>query len=55
MTPTTFSIVIPLYNKASTIQRAIDSILSQTIQDFELIIVDGNSTDGSFEIVAQIK
>lgn len=54
MTPPTFSIVIPLYNKASTIQRAIDSILTQTVQDFELIIVDGNSTDGSFEIASQI-
>ena len=54
MTPPTFSIVIPLYNKAATIQRAIASALSQTIQDFELIIVDGNSTDGSFEIAAQI-
>ena len=54
MTPPTFSIVIPLYNKSSTIQRAIDSILTQTVQDFELIIVDGNSTDGSFEIASQI-
>lgn len=48
------SIVIPLYNKASTIQYAISSVLSQTIQDFELIIVDGNSTDGSFEIALNI-
>ena len=50
----TISIVIPLYNKASTIQHTISSVLSQTIQDFELIIVDGNSTDGSFEIASQI-
>ena len=50
----TISIVIPLYNKASTIQNTISSVLSQTIQDFELIIVDGNSTDGSFEIASQI-
>jgi len=49
------SIVIPLYNKASTIQRTVASVLSQTVQDFELIIVDGNSTDGSFEIASQIK
>ena len=48
------SIVIPLYNKASTIQNTISSVLSQTIQNFELIIVDGNSTDGSFEIASQI-
>ena len=50
----TISIIIPLYNKASTIQHTISSVLSQTIQDFELIIVDGNSTDGSFEIASQI-
>ena len=48
------SIVIPLYNKASTIQHTISSVISQTIQNFELIIVDGNSTDGSFEIASQI-
>ena len=48
------SIVIPLYNKASTIQYTISSVFLQTIQDFELIIVDGNSTDGSFGIVAKI-
>lgn len=50
----TISIIIPLYNKASTIQHTISSVLSQTIQDFELIIVDGNSKDGSFEIASQI-
>ena len=54
MTKPAISIVIPLYNKVSTIQHTISSVLSQTIQDFELIIVDGNSTDGSFEIVSGI-
>ena len=45
------SIVVPLKNKAQEINRCIDSILLQTHKDFELIIVDGNSTDGSLEIV----
>ena len=48
------TVIVPLYNKASTIQHTISSVLSQTIQHFELIIVDGNSTDGSFEITSQI-
>jgi len=46
------SIVIPLYNKEGTIARAIDSVLSQTISDFELIIAEGPSTDGSSAIVS---
>lgn len=45
------SIVIPLYNKAPHIARAIDSVLSQSIQDFEVIVVDDGSTDGSAEVV----
>jgi len=49
MTPPRISIIVPLYNKVNEVERAIDSIFAQTIQDFELIIVDGGSTDGSME------
>ncbi|HMT26874.1 MAG TPA: glycosyltransferase [Candidatus Absconditabacterales bacterium] len=44
------SIVIPMYNESKYLGRCLDSLLHQTIQDFELIIVDDGSTDNSVEI-----
>jgi len=46
------SVVIPLYNKELYIQRAIDSVLNQSFQNFELIIID-SSSDRSTYIVKQ--
>jgi glycosyltransferase involved in cell wall biosynthesis len=47
------SVVIPLYNKENSIRKTIDSVLSQTFTDFELIIVNDGSTDNSFKVVSE--
>ena len=50
-----FSIVIPLYNKQTHAKETIDTILSQTYQDFEIVIVNDGSKDNSLKIVESIK
>ena len=48
------SVVIPLYNKEKIIERSLQSVLSQDYDDFEVVVVNDGSTDGSMEIVKSI-
>lgn len=45
------SVIMPVYNTAKYLKQAIDSILNQTFNDFEFIIIDDCSTDGSLDII----
>lgn len=46
----TFSVIIPMYNAEKYIEKCVNSILDQSFSDFEIIIVDNNSTDNSVNI-----
>lgn len=47
------SVIIPNYNHAPFLRQRIDTVLNQTFQDFELIILDDCSTDNSIEVIEQ--
>ncbi|MBZ0166763.1 MAG: glycosyltransferase, partial [Candidatus Omnitrophica bacterium] len=47
------SIIVPVYNRIDFIDRCITSILNQSCADFELVIVEDGSTDGTREAVAK--
>jgi glycosyltransferase involved in cell wall biosynthesis len=49
------SVIIPAYNSEKFIGRAINSVLNQTFQDFELIIVNDFSTDGTEEVIRKFE
>ncbi len=49
------SVVIPVYNGEKTIKQTIDSVLNQTFTDFELIIINDGSQDGTLDIVCKIQ
>ena len=47
------SVIVPVFNAASSLRRCLDSILSQTLEDIEIICVDDGSTDGSAAILSE--
>jgi glycosyltransferase involved in cell wall biosynthesis len=44
-----FSVVVPTYNRARLVGRSIETLLAQTFRDFEIIVIDDGSTDGTQE------
>jgi glycosyltransferase involved in cell wall biosynthesis len=49
-----FSVIVPAYNRMQSLPRAVASVLAQTEQDIELIVVDEASTDGTQEYLATL-
>ncbi len=49
------SVIIPTYNRAHMITKAIDSVLAQTFQDLEIIVVDNYSVDNTESVVKSYK
>ena len=48
------AVVMPLYNKQATLERALNSVIAQSFRDWELIVVDDGSTDGSIARLCNI-
>jgi glycosyltransferase involved in cell wall biosynthesis len=48
------SVVIPTYNRAATVPRAIESVLAQTVTDLEVIVVDDGSSDETGKVLSEI-
>lgn len=51
----TVSIIVPTYHSHSTLPRMIESVKNQTFPDWELIIIDGSSNDGTTELITEYK
>ena len=52
--PPLVTVIIPAYNCTNTVERSIESVLNQTMPDFELIVVDDASQDKTFEIISEM-
>lgn len=54
MPPPFFSIVIPVYNRAALVRTAVESVLGQVCRDWEIILVDDGSSDGTPAVLAEL-
>ena len=50
-----FSIIIPTYNRCDLLRKAVNSVLTQTYKNFEIIIIDNYSDDNTQEVVESFK
>lgn len=48
-----YSIITINYNNGEGLRKTIESVVNQTYKDFEYIVIDGGSTDGSVEIIKE--
>ena len=48
------SIIVPTFNRAQLVKEAISSVLNQTYRNFEIIVIDDNSTDNTAELISKI-
>ena len=49
-----FSVILPLYNKAPYVQKALESVFMQSFRDFELIVIDDGSRDNSLSVAEEV-
>jgi glycosyltransferase involved in cell wall biosynthesis len=48
------SIIVPVYNAAKTIRKCVQSIVAQTVEDKEILLIDDGSTDDSYNIIVEL-